>query len=164
MYLPFIESNIKITTISTGLISFPPYIRLRSHRNIRYAVYGLRYTLFGIRYMLYGHGGSHRSSTCFQCALFVSMKKVANSLFCKDMNSSEEEYSALLAEEEGTLPKKNRCILVRQHFEMRPVLVEFNTTFQNLINFFSHPLSLKTWKLSDMHALFIINTSKLYPF
>ena len=50
-------------------------IRLRSHRNIRYTVYGIRYTLFGIRYTLYGHGGSHRSSTCCQCALFVSIKK-----------------------------------------------------------------------------------------
>ena len=56
-------------------------LRLRSHRNIRYTLYGIRYTLFGIRYTLYGHGGSHRSSTCFQCALFVSMKKVANSVF-----------------------------------------------------------------------------------
>ena len=55
--------------------------RLRSHRNIRYTVYGIRYTLFGIPYTLYGHGGSHRSSTCCQCALFVSMKKVANSVF-----------------------------------------------------------------------------------
>ena len=50
-------------------------LRLRSHRNIRYTVYGIRYTLFGIQYTLYGHGGSHRSSTCCQCALFVSMKK-----------------------------------------------------------------------------------------
>ena len=50
-------------------------VRLRSHRNIRYTVYGIRYTLFGIRYTLYGHGGSHRSSTFCQCALFVSMKK-----------------------------------------------------------------------------------------
>ena len=49
-------------------------LRLRSHRNIRYKVYGIRYTL-------YGHGGSHRSSTFCQCALFVSMKKVANSVF-----------------------------------------------------------------------------------
>ena len=57
------------------------YIRLRSHRNIRYTVYGIRYTLFGIRYTLYGHGGSHRSSTFCQCALFVSVKKVANSVF-----------------------------------------------------------------------------------
>ena len=56
-------------------------VRLRSHRNIRYTVYGIRYTLFGIRYTLYGHGGSHRSSTFCQCALFVSMKKVANSVF-----------------------------------------------------------------------------------
>ena len=56
-------------------------LRLRSHRNIRYTIYGIRYTLFGIRYTLYGHGGSHRSSTCFQCALFVSMKKIANSVF-----------------------------------------------------------------------------------
>ena len=48
---------------------------------IRYTVFAIRYTLFGIRYMVYGHGGSHRSSTCFQCALFVSIKKVANSVF-----------------------------------------------------------------------------------
>ena len=43
------------------------------------------------------------------------------------MNSPEEEYCALflLAEEEATIPKKDRHILVRQHFEMRPVLVEF---------------------------------------
>ena len=32
-------------------------LRLRSHRNIRYTVYGIRYTLFGIRHTLYGHGG-----------------------------------------------------------------------------------------------------------
>ena len=51
------------------------YLRLRSHRNIRYTLYGIRYTRFGIRYTLYGHGGSHRSSTCCQCALFVSMRK-----------------------------------------------------------------------------------------
>ena len=56
-------------------------LRLRSHRNIRYTLYGICYTLFGIRYTLYGHGGSHRSSTCCQCALFVSMKKVAISVF-----------------------------------------------------------------------------------
>ena len=56
-------------------------LRLRSHRNIRYTGYGIRYTLFGIRYTLYGHGGSHRSTTCCQCALFVSMKKVAKSVF-----------------------------------------------------------------------------------
>ena len=56
-------------------------LRLRSHRNIRYTVYGIRYTLFGIRYTLYGHGGSHRSCTFCQCALFVSTKKVANSVF-----------------------------------------------------------------------------------
>ena len=31
--------------------------------------------------MLYGHGGSHTSSTCCLCALLVSMKKVANSVF-----------------------------------------------------------------------------------
>ena len=57
-----------------------------------------------------------------------------------------ERSSLLLAEEEeeAAIPKKNRRILVRQHFEMRPVLVEFNTTFQNLMNYFSHPLSLKT--------------------
>ena len=73
------------------------------------------------------------------------------------MHSSEEEYCALLllAEEEAeaAIPKKNRHILVRQHFEMRPVLVEFYTTFQNIMNYFSHPLSLKTWTLSDMHAI-----------
>ena len=56
-------------------------------------------------------------------------------------------------EEEAAIPKKNRRTLVRQHFEMRPVLVEFNTTFPNPINYFSHPLSLKTWKLSDMHVI-----------
>ena len=48
---------------------FSADVRLRSHRNIRYTLYGIRYTLFGIRYTLYGHGGSHRSSTCCQCAL-----------------------------------------------------------------------------------------------
>ena len=61
----------------TGEISwvciYKMFIRLRSHRNIRYTVYGIRYTLFGIRHTLYGHGGSHRSSTCCQCALFVSL-------------------------------------------------------------------------------------------
>ena len=46
-------------------------------------------------------------------------------------------------EEEAAIPKKNRRILVRQHFEMGPVLVDFNTTFLNLMNYFSHPLSLK---------------------
>ena len=61
------------------------------------------------------------------------------------MISSEEEYCALLLlaegeEEEAVIPKKNRHILARQHFEMQPVLVEFNTTFQNLMNYFSHPL------------------------
>ena len=74
------------------------------------------------------------------------------------MNYSDEEYCALLllAEEEeeaAATPKKNRRLLVLQHFEMRPVLVEFNTTFQNLMNYFNHPLSLKTWKLSDMHVI-----------
>ena len=67
-----------------------------------------------------------------------------------------KRFLLLLAEEEeeeATIPKQKRRILVRQHFEMRPVLVEFNTTFQNLINYFSHPLSLKTWKLSDMHVI-----------
>ena len=74
------------------------------------------------------------------------------------MNSSEAEYCALLLlaeeEEEAAIPKQNRRILVGQHFEMWPVLVEFNTTFQNLMNYFSHPLSLKTWRLSDMHVIF----------
>ena len=72
------------------------------------------------------------------------------------MNSSGEEYCALLVlaeEEEPAIPKKIRRLLVRQHFEMRSVLVEFNTTFQNLVNYFSHPLSLKTSKLSDMHVI-----------
>ena len=74
------------------------------------------------------------------------------------MNSSEEEYYCallLLAEEEweAAIPKKNRRILVRQHFKMRPVLFEFNTPYQNLMNYVSHPLSLKTWKLSDMHVI-----------
>ena len=72
------------------------------------------------------------------------------------MNSSGEEHCAslLLAEEEvAAIPKKNRCILVRQYFEMRPVLVEFNTIFQNLMNNFSHPLTLKTWKLSEIYVI-----------
>ena len=85
------------------------------------------------------------------------MKKVANSV--KDMNSSEEEYCALLLlakeEKEAAIPKKDRRILVQQHFEMRPVLVEFNTTFRNLMNYFNHPCGM---------SLFIINTSKLYPY
>ena len=46
------------------------------------------------------------------------------------MNSSKQEYCVLLLlaeeEEEAAIPKKDRRILVRQHFEMRPVLVEFN--------------------------------------
>ena len=61
--------------------AYTMHVRLRSHRNIRYTIYGIRYTLFGIRHRLYRHGGSHRSSTCFQYALFVSKKKVANSVF-----------------------------------------------------------------------------------
>ena len=69
----------------------------------------------------------------------------------KNMASSEEDTSR--GKEEAAIPKKNRRTLVRQHFEMRPVLVEFNTTFPNLMNYFSHPLSLKTWKLSDMHVI-----------
>ena len=64
------------------------------------------------------------------------------------MNPSEEEYCALLSlaedAEEAAIPKKDRRILVQQHFEMRPVLVEFNTTFQNLMNYFNHP---------DMHVI-----------
>ena len=63
------------------LVQACSFFRLRSHRNIRYTVYGIRYTLYGIRYTLYGHGGSHRSSTFCQCALFVSMKNVANLVF-----------------------------------------------------------------------------------
>ena len=74
------------------------------------------------------------------------------------MNSLEQEYYCallLLAEkdEKAAIPKTNRRILVRQHFEMRSVLVEFSTPFQNLMNYFSHPLSLKTWKLSDMTVI-----------
>ena len=65
------------------------------------------------------------------------------------MDSSEEEDFAMLLlateEEEAAMPKKNRR-MVRQHFEMRPVLVKFST-FQNFMNYLSHPLSLKTWKL-----------------
>ena len=80
------------------------------------------------------------------------------------MNPSEEEYCALLllAEdaEEAAIPKKDRRILVQQHFEMRPVLVEFNTTFQNLMNYFNHPRG----NFLICMSLFIINTSKLYPF
>ena len=82
---------------------------------------------------------------------FVSMKKVANSVFRKDMNSSEEEYCALLLlaeeeEEEAAIPKKDRRLLVQQHFEMRPVLVEFNTTSHELFQ-------PSTGKLSDMHFI-----------
>ena len=73
------------------------------------------------------------------------------------MVSSEEDDFALhlLAEEEeeAAIPKKNRRMWVRQHCEMQPVLGEFNKTFQNLTHYFSHPLSLKTWKLSDMHVI-----------
>ena len=70
-----------LTIASTGTCKCSPSctpsaLRLRSHRNIWYTIYGIRYTLFGIRNTLYGHGGSHRSSTSFQCALFVSMKKL----------------------------------------------------------------------------------------
>ena len=93
---------------NTSVIRVIVLLRLRSHRNIRYTVYGIRYTLygirytlFGIRYTLYGHGGSHRSNTCFQCALFVSMKKVTNSVMLK-------RFLLLLAEEEeeeATIPK-----------------------------------------------------------
>ena len=54
------------------------------------------------------------------------------------MDSSEEEDFALLLlakeKEEAAIPKKDRGIWVRQHFEMRPVLVEFNATFQNLMD------------------------------
>ena len=66
------------------------------------------------------------------------------------MASSEEDTSRGGG---GGNTKKNRRILVRQHFEMRPVLVEFNTTFLNFMYYFSHSLSLKTWKLSDMHVI-----------
>ena len=51
------------------------------------------------------------------------------------MNSSEEEDCTLLLlakEEEAAIPKKNRHILVRQHFKMRPVLVELNTAFYRI--------------------------------
>ena len=68
-------------------------LRLRSHRNIRYTEYGIRYTVFGICYTLYGHSGSHRSSTCFQYALFVSKKKKRITHFEKNMASSEEDTS-----------------------------------------------------------------------
>ena len=73
------NKTIRLSTIVKILLFHS--LRLRSHRNIRYTVYGIRYTLFGIRYTLYGHGGSHRSCTFCQCALFVSTKKVANSVF-----------------------------------------------------------------------------------
>ena len=56
------------------------------------------------------------------------------------MDSSEEEDFALLLlaeeEEEAAIPRKNRHIWVRQHFEIRPVLGEFHTTYQNLLD---HP-------------------------
>ena len=55
---------------------------------------------------------------------------------------------------------KDRRILVQQHCEMRPVLVELNTTFQNLMNYFSHPRG----NFLICMPLSIINTSKLYPF
>ena len=71
----------KLTPDTAVVMAGVAAIRLRSHRNIRYTVYGIRYTLFNISYTLYGHGGSLRSSTFCQCALFVSMKKVANSVF-----------------------------------------------------------------------------------
>ena len=72
----------------------------------------------------------------------------------------------ILAEEkeEAAIPKKNRRTLVRQHFEMRPVLVEFNTAFPNLMNYFSHSLSLKTWKLSDMHVRLRSHRSRLFGY
>ena len=84
------------------------------------------------------------------------------------MNSLEQEYYCallLLAEEDekAAIPKTNIHILVRQHFEMRSVLVEFSTPFQNLMNYFSHPLSLKTWKLSDMHVITGAFTFKYTP-
>ena len=77
--------HIFIYVYSISCRHFTCSFRLRSHRNIWYTVYGIRYTLFGIQYTLYGHGGSHRSSTRCQWALFVSMKKVAKSVFCTFM-------------------------------------------------------------------------------
>ena len=91
------------------------------------------------------------------CSFRVYEKKLR--IRCFYMNSSEE-YCALLLlaeeEEEAEISKKDRCIFVQQHFEMRPVLVELYTRFQNLMNYFSHPFSLKTRKLSDCMSLFII--------
>ena len=54
------------------------------------------------------------------------------------MDTSDEEDLALLllAEAEEVHMKKRRTVWVRQHFQMRPVLGEFHTTFQNLID---HP-------------------------
>ncbi|KAL5019100.1 hypothetical protein ScPMuIL_004822 [Solemya velum] len=54
------------------------------------------------------------------------------------MNQQDEEDLALilLAEAEEVHMKKRNTVWVRQHFQMRPVLGEFHTTFQNLID---HP-------------------------
>ena len=89
-------------------------LRLRSHRNIRYTVYGIRYTLFGIQYTLYGHGGSHRSSTCCQCALFVSMKKVAKSVFCIFMRIQIQLYMPLLCKKLFLTKKSPRTSSIGQ--------------------------------------------------
>ena len=72
-YTVHVFEGMRILEIKPNDYLIPGHIRLRSHRNIRYTVFAIRYTLFGIRCTLYGHGGSHRSSTCFQCALFVSI-------------------------------------------------------------------------------------------
>ena len=89
MYMDLYSKHISDVLTSSMLGRSPIKWKRRSNMTIavdwavkpRYTVYGIRYTLFGIRYTLYGHGGSHRSCTCFQCALFVSMKKVARLVF-----------------------------------------------------------------------------------
>ena len=45
-----------------SIVSNTAFVRLGSHRGIRYTVYDIRYLLFAIRYTLYGHGGSHKAA------------------------------------------------------------------------------------------------------
>ena len=58
-------------------IAYSEYRIAYSEYHIPYTVYFYVNAALGcVRYTLYGHGGSYRSSTCFQCALFVSIKKL----------------------------------------------------------------------------------------
>ena len=84
------------------------------------------------------------------------------------MDSSEKEDFALLllaAEEEEEEERGNKQTHIGSTALCNVACFGRikNTTFQNLMNYFSHPLSLKRWKLSNMQALLIIN-SKLDPF